>query len=123
MTSDPQFQSPVTGYFEGENLELGWRYAYRPEFVPLLLDYLGAQPGMNVLEVGCGTGFLTRLMARTLDDLNVIGVEPDRQMLNDARRIVEREGLVERVQFSQGDAYSLPFPDRAFDLVTSQTLL
>ena len=123
MTSDTESRALVTGYFEGENLELGWRYAYRPEFVPLLLDYLGAQPGMNVLEVGCGTGFLARLMARTLDDLHVIGVDPDRQMLNDAQRILGREGLVSRVQFSQGDAYSLPFPDQTFDLVTSQTLL
>jgi ubiquinone/menaquinone biosynthesis C-methylase UbiE len=123
MTNDTPSRAPVTGFFEADSLEVFWRYAYRPEFVPLLLDYLGAQRGMDVLEVGCGTSFLTRLLARTLDDVHVVGVDPDPQMLNVGQRALEREGLVSRVRLVQGDAYALPFPDQAFDLVASQTVL
>ena len=43
MKKSSASSTPVDGYFKGENLELTWRYAYRPEFVPLLLDYLGVQ--------------------------------------------------------------------------------
>ncbi len=116
-------ETPVTGFFEGERLELTWRYAYRPEFVPLLMEYLGAQAGMRILEVGCGTGFLARLLARTLEDVQVTGVEVDGQMLDLACQMLAREGLADRVALRQGDAYRLPFPDETFDLVTSHTLL
>lgn len=125
MTRNTQSQppTPVTGYWEAESLELGWRHTYRPEFVPLLMDYLGAGPGMRILDVGCGTGFLARLLARTLDDVQVVGLDADEKMLDLARHMLEREGLTDRVELQQGDAYQLPFSDETFDLVTSQTLL
>ena len=123
MMSDEQPQPSATNLFESETLELSWRYAYRPEFVPLLIDYLGARPKMNVLEVGCGTGYLARLLARSLNDVHIVGLDPDRQLLDVARRLLEREELTHNVQFWQGDAYRLPFPDESFDMVTSQTLL
>jgi ubiquinone/menaquinone biosynthesis C-methylase UbiE len=125
MTRNAQFQppTPVTGYWEAESLERGWRYTYRPEFMPLLMDYLGAGPGMRILDVGCGTGFLARLLARTLDDVQVVGLDADEKMLDLARHMLEREGLTDRVELQQGDAYQLPFSDETFDLVTSQTLL
>ena len=122
-TGSARRSAPVTGFFEGERLELTWRYAYRPEFVPLLMGYLGARPGMRILDVGCGTGFLARLLARTLDDVQVVGLEADEKMLDHAHQLLAREGLTERVGLRRGDAYRLPFPDGTFDLVTSQTLL
>ncbi len=122
-TKSKQPPSPVTGYFEGERLELSWRYLYRPEFIPLLIDYLGARPGMRILDVGCGTGFLARLLARTLDDVRVIGLDADTKLLNLARQMVEREGLTSQVELQQGNAYQTPYPAETFDLVTSQTLL
>ena len=122
-TESTRRSAPVTGFFEGERLELTWRYAYRSEFVPLLMDYLGARPGMRILDVGCGTGFLARLLAQTLDDVQVVGLDADEKMLDLARQMLAREGLAGRVELRQGDAYQLPFPDETFDLVTSQTLL
>jgi ubiquinone/menaquinone biosynthesis C-methylase UbiE len=113
----------VTGFFEGERLELTWRYAYRPEFVPLLMDYLGARPGMRILDVGCGTGFLARLLAQTLNAVQVVGLDADEKMLDLAHQMLEGERLTGQVELRQGDAYQLPFPDETFDLVTSQTLL
>ena len=113
----------MSGFFEGARLELIWRYAYRPEFVPLLVDYLGAQPGTRILDAGCGSGFLSRLLARTLDGVQIVGLDADEKMLALAHQMVEREGLAAQVELRSGDAYQIPFPDDAFDLVTSQTLL
>jgi len=116
-------KTPVTSYFEGERLELSWRYAYRPEFVPLLMEYLGARPGMRIMDVGCGSGFLARLLARSLDDVQVVGLDVDEKMLGLARQMLEQEGLTDQVELRKGNAYELPIPDGTFDLVTSQTLL
>ena len=116
-------QTNVTGFFEGERLELSWRYAYRPEFIPLLLDYLGARAGMNILDVGYGSGFLSRLLARHLDNVSIVGIDPDGHLLDAAQDLLEREALPTEIQLGQSDAYRLPFPGETFDLVTSQTLL
>lgn len=114
---------PVSGYFEGQRLELVWWQAYRPEYIPLLLNYLGIQPGMRILDVGCGTGFLSRLLARNLDDLAIVGVDADEKLLDLGRQMLAHENLTEHVELQPGNAYQLPFPDATFDLATSHTLL
>lgn len=113
----------LSGYFSGDRMEIGLRYAYRPEFVPLLLDYLGLSPGQSILEVGCGTGFLTRLLARTLPDNPITALDSDTNLLDIAVEMQARDGVGRRINLGQGNAYRLPFPDNAFDLVTSHRLL
>jgi len=116
---------PVTDFFEGERLELSWRYAYHPEYIPLLLSYLGAQPGTRILDVGCGSGFLTRLLAQNLTDVRITGLDADKKMLTSAQQMLEREELASTslIKLRQANTYHLPFPDETFDLVTSHTLL
>jgi ubiquinone/menaquinone biosynthesis C-methylase UbiE len=125
MTGNTQSQpaAPVTSYFEAERIERRRRNTYRPEFVPLLLDFMGARSGMRILDVGCGTGSLARLLARSLDDVQVVGLDADEEMLELARQMLEREKLADRVTLRQEDAQRLPFPDASFDLVTSHNLL
>ena len=92
-------QSVRAGYFQGERQEMALRYAYRPEFVPLLLDYLGARPGTHILEAGCGSGFLARLLARTLADVQLVALDTDGEMLNIARQLQAREKLDGKIRF------------------------
>ncbi|MFB6124781.1 MAG: class I SAM-dependent methyltransferase [Halanaeroarchaeum sp.] len=66
----------------------------------------------RILDVGCGSGELTRVL-REESDAEVVGIDADRELLAhvaDAARV-------------QGDATSLPFADDAFDLVVCQALL
>jgi ubiquinone/menaquinone biosynthesis C-methylase UbiE len=119
----PQTETARAGYFKGDLMELNLRYAYRPEYIPLLLDYLGAGTGSRILEVGCGSGFLARLLARSLEQVEVIGLDTDLDLLELAEQMVTREGLDERIILLQGEAGRLPFPDGSFDLVTSQRVL
>lgn len=104
-------------------MELLGRYAYRKEFRPLLLAYLGAAPGHRVLDVGAGSGYLGRMIAGSFTDSDVTCLDADPAMLAVARRLVESEGLTQRVAVVEGDAYTLPFEDASFDLVTSHLLL
>lgn len=72
-------------------------------------------PGHRVLDVACGTGILTREAAsRTGPAGFVAGVDPSLAMLEVAK------GLAPAVEWRQGVAESLPFPDESFDAVVSQ---
>jgi len=110
-------------YFEGERLELLWQYVYTPEFIPLLIDYIGIKSGMKVLDVGCGTAFFSRILAKHVDDIHVVGIEFDEKLVSIGQALIERDNLGSKIKIQKGDAYKLTFPDESFDLVTSHTLL
>lgn len=67
----------------------------------------------DVLDVGCGTGELTRVL-REESDARVVGLDADRDLLEHV------DAADERVL---GDATTLPFRDDSFDLVVCQALL
>lgn len=78
-------------------------------------DAAGIQPGQRVLDVACGTGVLSReAAARTGPQGAVTGLDPGPGMLEVARRAAPA------VEWRQGVAESLPFPDNSFDVVVSQ---
>jgi len=107
-----------------EDLELGRKYLFRPEFIPLLYSYLGIRCGVIVADVGCGTGSFSRLIARGLEGKGkIVGIDLDRNLLKIAGKMAEAEGLSDIIEFMCGDAYSLPLKDEAFDITTSHTLL
>jgi ubiquinone/menaquinone biosynthesis C-methylase UbiE len=80
-----------------------------------LVNRLGIQPGMKVLDVACGTGNSAIPAARLGAD--VIGVDIAPNLLEQARARAAAEGLEAR--FQEGDAETLEFPDASFDLVVS----
>jgi len=84
----------------------------------------------RVLDVGCGTGELTRVLAEEAPDATVVGVDADTDLLGAARDAHDdpegdREGGLNGhgIDYCAGDATRLPFPDDAFDLVVCQALL
>lgn len=79
----------------------------------LLETLLTPEPGATLLDVGCGTGHFSRLFAQR--GLQVTGIDPDAAALNFARR----QGG--QIDYIQGSALELPFPDKAFDYTTAVT--
>jgi ubiquinone/menaquinone biosynthesis C-methylase UbiE len=99
---------------------------YEMKFVPAifgewaghLVDAAGVAAGDSVLDVACGTGVVAR---QALDRMggrgNVVGLDLNEAMLQVARR------LRPDINWQQGDAASLPFPDESFRVVLCQAAL
>ena len=89
-----------------------------------LLEEARLQPGESVLEVGCGTGVLDRWMARRTEGRNkIVGVDVNPYFLREAAALVAKEGMDDLVEFKEGSAEALPFPDESFDLAFSSTVI
>jgi SAM-dependent methyltransferase len=97
----------------------GWKRAARPylacwdsltqQAVEPLLDAVGAAPGTRLLDVACGPGALAAAAARR--GTVAVGVDFSAAMVAMARK------RFPSVEFHQGNAEALPFPDECFDAV------
>ena len=80
------------------------------------------QPGMRLLDAGCGPGTVTAGLARAVAPGEVVGIDVASGVLDHARAHAADEG-VENVTFSEGDVYALDHPDASFDVVYANQLL
>jgi ubiquinone/menaquinone biosynthesis C-methylase UbiE len=72
----------------------------------------------EVLDIGCGTGKFSRLLARRAGKVLAIDLSP--QMIRLAR---ERSKLHQNIDFVEGDAMTYQFPDNQFDCIATLTAL
>jgi ubiquinone/menaquinone biosynthesis C-methylase UbiE len=80
----------------------------------------GARPGYGVLDVGCGTGYFTRMMAGAVaPDGTAQGVDPSREAIAHARRLTRLANCT----FSGGIAEALDAPEGSYDVVVSSLMI
>lgn len=84
-----------------------------------LLAAAGIGERDRVLDIGCGTGYFTRLAARRASRGRVLGVDISAPMLARAQAAAAEEGIA-NASFEQGDAQVHPFPAATFDLAVSR---
>ncbi|MFC7204349.1 class I SAM-dependent methyltransferase [Haloferax namakaokahaiae] len=80
-----------------------------------VLDALGPVEDKNILEIACGTGRFTVMLAQQGAD--IIGLDISRAMMQQGREKARRAGVEDNIEFLRGDAARLPFPDDHFDAV------
>jgi ubiquinone/menaquinone biosynthesis C-methylase UbiE len=86
-----------------------------------LIDAAGVKPGQHVLDVGCGTGYFARLLARAVGNAGlVVGVDASPEMI---RYASDRAQRARNCQFQLGTAESLSFPAEHFDVVVSSLFM
>src|SRR5262245_54559878 len=80
------------------------------------LERAGIDSSMQVMDLGCGVGGCSRVIAATRG-CRVIGVDLTPQYIEVARELTRRRGLADRIEFRQADALDLPFAEATFDHV------
>ena len=84
-----------------------------------LADLVGFNGGERVLDVGSGLGGPSRFLAWRYG-ARVSGVDLTAEFVDVARMLTQRTGLVDCVDYRQGNALDLPFDAASFDVVWSQ---
>jgi malonyl-CoA O-methyltransferase len=82
----------------------------------LLMPWLPNKNNLNVLDLGCGTGFFSELLSSQYQ--KVVGLDISHQMLDFAKA-----ARSDAIEFVHGNALDLPFEDNHFDLIYSNLVL
>jgi SAM-dependent methyltransferase len=90
---------------------------YSVPLAPKLADFAGVAPGQRVLDVGCGPGALTTVLAERLGAEVVTAVDPSEPFVAAAR---ERHP---GVRVERAAAERLPFGDREFDAALAELVV
>jgi ubiquinone/menaquinone biosynthesis C-methylase UbiE len=118
-------QEIVNAYFQAESSY--WKDVYtiggvqaeniRDRHAAVLewIDDLSLAPGSQVLEIGCGTGFMSIALAHR--GFRVQAVDSAEAMIELARGHAMKAGTIDMLSFGIGDVHSLAFDDSSFDLV------
>ena len=93
--------------------EICWGVFCTPESE---LNVLGDVDGLDIVELGCGTAFLSAWLARR--GARVVGVDPTPAQLETARRL-QRETALE-FPLVQAPGENVPLPDASFDVALSE---
>lgn len=111
-----QVQGPNT-------LDLTRELRFRDDRKDAFLQAMGLTPGMNVLDVGCGPGTLTRKLAKWLgNDSQIIGIDRDSIFIDYAKKAAVQQGYG-NIEYIQGDALQIPLESNSVDACTSHTVI
>ena len=116
MTTNTIPASPNREYSMGYSEEVITFLARAAERVSpgFLLPHL--QPGMQLLDVGCGPGFLSARLATAIAPGHLHGIDIEPSQIELARAVAhERE--IDNATYVVADAIDLPFADNSFDVV------
>lgn len=88
----------------------------REPVLKAVIDALQLAPGSHGLDIGCGIGLQTLLLAAAVHSTgHVTGLDISPDLLDYARRRVAASPLADRITFKEGSMYRLPFEDDTFD--------
>ncbi len=92
------------------------------KFRQAAIELVSLEPGMHILDVGCGTGSLSIAAKQNLTaDGTVVGIDPSSNMIDLAQQKADKAGV--EVDFQVGVIENLEFEDGKFDLVLSSLMM
>lgn len=116
MSKAQNSSNDMDGYIQS----LDSSFALREATMRSAIRSLKFDPGSQGLDIGCGIGNITSLLAESVAPAgHVTGVDISPEMVSYARVVAEKSGLSKQLSFRQGDMNILPFEDDTFDWVWS----
>jgi len=113
MSESNDWQVPGSG---SEIYETVFVPAMMAEWALRLIALAGPQPGEHILDVGCGTGALTRPAAKsTVPKGRIVGLDRSPEMLAVARALDSSSAAP--IEWREGDVSDMPFESGTFDIV------
>lgn len=88
----------------------------------MILDFIKAEPGMKILDLGTGTGFLAFPLAGRYPQSQITGLDIVEKALYRNRQRAETGGL-KNLEFVSYNGMDFPFDDEEFDLVVTRYAL
>lgn len=86
------------------------------------LGFENEMPGSRLLDVGCGTGNRSMLVAKHYGVREFVGLDASTESLSIAQRVADEEAF-ERFRPVEGNLFEMPFEDNSFDVVVSWGVL
>jgi demethylmenaquinone methyltransferase/2-methoxy-6-polyprenyl-1,4-benzoquinol methylase len=88
------------------------------KYSEMALKCLSVLEGETVLEIGFGTGYCLKWIAKLVGPSGkAYGIDISPKMIEKTKKKLEKEGLTNRTELCRGDAMNLPFDESAFDAV------
>ena len=81
----------VSRLASGEPMRVPTSSSTKPSLMARMLEALDVRDGMRVLEIGTGTGYNAALLSHRLGDRNVVSIEIDPELVDQAARRLERK--------------------------------
>ena len=95
---------------------------------PLIKDFVKYlvrnMDSMSLLEIGCGSGIMIKTALESNSNAKGVGIDIDKEVVNQAKNNIEKWGLSKRVTIVYGDIRSIDVTDKGpFDLITLYNVL
>eukprot|EP00441_Pelagodinium_beii_P014568 CAMPEP_0197660546 /NCGR_PEP_ID=MMETSP1338-20131121/50911_1 /TAXON_ID=43686 ORGANISM="Pelagodinium beii, Strain RCC1491" /NCGR_SAMPLE_ID=MMETSP1338 /ASSEMBLY_ACC=CAM_ASM_000754 /LENGTH=436 /DNA_ID=CAMNT_0043237915 /DNA_START=43 /DNA_END=1349 /DNA_ORIENTATION=+ len=86
------------------------------DFVYEMIEWSGAKTPKKILDVGCGIGGTSRILAKKFPDAEVLGITLSPQQVERATGLAKEQGL-SNVRFEVMNALEMQYEDNTYDLV------
>lgn len=106
-----------------DSFELSRPQLFREETRELFYQYFRLTPSDRVLDGGCGTGVLTRFVAKGLDSGTITGYDISESFVEYGNNKIHEENLSQKAKIVLEDGFALSFPDHSFDTIVSHNYL
>ena len=82
------------------------------DVVGQVVRQMGIRPGDQIIDLGCGSGWATRMLAKAAPGAGAVGIDVSQRMI---ARAEELHDLTSRARYEHGTFEALDFPDGRFE--------
>jgi ubiquinone/menaquinone biosynthesis C-methylase UbiE len=118
-TTSEQKKFTIFDFWDRIGITKHWGSIYATQ---RLIQSCNITPNQQVLEIGCGTGYTSCLLARK-HQANVTAVDISSKLLEQTKRRIKEQDVSDKVTTIQADAHKLPFQANTFDAIIAESVL